>query len=273
MKNKLNADKQHVQDFWSQASCGETLYLASNDKTGYANQAEVRYALEGDMIFNLADFKKSKGLKVLEVGVGLGADHQQFAEAGADLFGVDLTENAILHTQRRFEIFGLKSSLAVGDAENLEFGANTFDQVYSWGVLHHSPKTPVAISEVWRVLKPGGLASIMIYHKWSVVGLMLWMRYAFLRLRPWLALNQIYASYLESPGTKAYSVKEARQMFDAFSEVYISTPLTHGDLLESNVGQRHRGFCLMFARKFWPRWLIKMCFPNAGLFMLIKAKK
>ena len=273
MKSNPNIDKQQVHDFWNQSSCGEALYLTCNDKAGYASQAKARYALEGKMIFHLAGFERSKGLKVLEVGVGLGADHQQFAEAGADLFGIDLTKQAIEHTQRRFAIFDLKSNLAVGDAESLEFPDMVFDQVYSWGVLHHSPNTPLAISEVWRVLKSGGVASIMIYHKWSLVGLMLWVRYAFLRLRPWLTLNQIYARYLESPGTKAYSVKEARQMFTAFSEVHISTQLTHGDLLGSNVGQRHRGFVLTLVRKIWPRWLIRRCLPEAGLFMLIKAKK
>jgi hypothetical protein len=88
---------------------------------------------------------------------------------------------------------------------------------------------------VWRVLKPGSVASIMIYHKWSLVGLMLWGRYAILNLQPWLGLNQIYELYLESPGTKAYSRKEIKELFSKFSSLKISTPLTHGDLLESNV--------------------------------------
>ena len=145
--------------------------------------------------------------------------------------------------------------------------------MYSWGVLHHSPDTPKAIAEVWRVLKRGGGASIMIYHKWSMVGLMLWVRYALFGLRPWLTLNQIYARYLESPGTKAYSVAEARQLFSKFSEVEISTPLGHGDLLESNVGQRHRGMALSLVRKVWPRRLIRRFLPNAGLAMLITARK
>ena len=95
-------------------------------------------------------------MKVLEIGVGLGADHHQFAAAGAELFGIDLTERAIAHTQHRLTVFGLKSDLAVGDAENLNFPDESFDKVYSWGVLHHSPDTPKAIAEVWRVLKRGG---------------------------------------------------------------------------------------------------------------------
>ncbi|MEI6334896.1 MAG: class I SAM-dependent methyltransferase [Methylococcaceae bacterium] len=269
----MNNEKQEVHDFWNQASCGEALYLPCNDKAGYLAQAQARYELEGRMIFDLAHFEEAKGMKVLEVGVGLGADHQQFAEAGADLYGIDLTERAIEHTRRRFAAFGLLSNLAVGDAENLDFPDNTFDQVYSWGVLHHSPNTAQAVAEVWRVLKPGGVASIMIYHKYSLVGLMLWVRYALLGLRPWLKLSDIYAHHMESPGTKAYSVAEARQLFSAFKEVQTQTLLSHGDLLESNAGQRHRGGLLTLARKIWPRWLIRRLFPYAGIFMLIEARK
>ena len=105
----------------------------------------------------------------------------------------------------------------------------------------------------------------MIYHKWSMVGYMLWGRYALLRLRPWITLREIYARYLESPGTKAYSVSEAEQLFSDFRDVKIKTPLGHGDLLESNVGQRHRGFQLSMAKKLCPRWFIRRFMSkNAG---------
>jgi len=83
-----------------------------------------------------------------------------------------------------------------------------------------------------------------------------------------LSLTEVYARYLESPGTKAYSVREARALFADFREVHIATVLTHGDLLESDAGQRHRGALLTLARKVW-RGLM----PNAGLFMLIEARK
>lgn len=87
---------------------------------------------------------------------GLGADHQRFAEAGAVLTGVDLTPHAIEMTRQRFKKLGLKSNLKVGDAECLNFPANSFDIVYSWGVIHHSPDTQKAVNEIFRVLKPGG---------------------------------------------------------------------------------------------------------------------
>lgn len=264
--------KKQVHDFWNKVSCGEELYLTHAGREGYLEEAKIRYALE-PYILEFARFDEMRGLKVLEIGVGLGADHQKFAEAGANLWGIDLTERAIEHTRRRLEAFGLSSNLAVGDAEALDFSGESFDRVYSWGVLHHSPDTQKSVSEVWRVLKQGGRASIMIYHKSSMVGFMLWIRYALLRLRPWMPLGEIYAQYLESPGTKAYSVNEARQLFSTFSEVRIRTVLTHGDLLESDAGQRHRGMSLKIAKWLWPRWIIRHAFPGAGLFMLIEATK
>src|SRR5437016_2153494 len=96
-----------------------------------------------------------RGRRVLEIGVGLGADHQRFAEAGAELYGIDLTDRAVRHTQGRLALFGLTSKLEVGDAERLNFPDEYFDCVYSWGVLHHTPNTAAAIAEVRRVLKPG----------------------------------------------------------------------------------------------------------------------
>jgi hypothetical protein len=113
----------------------------------------------------------------------------------------------------------------------------------------------------------------MIYHKWSMVGLMLWLRYALLVGKPWRSLETIYARYLESPGTKAFSKSEAQKLFSNFNAVQIKTLLGHGDLLESNVGQRHRGWLLRFARELWPRWIIRKLLPNAGLGMIIEAKK
>ncbi len=162
-------------------------------------------------------------------------------------------------------MFGLHSNLAVGDAENLDFPVDFFDLVYSWGVLHHSPDTPKAVSEVYRVLKNGGEARIMIYHTLSMVGFMLWIRYALFAGKPWRSLSYIYAHYLESPGTKAYTIAQAKQLFSRFSHVHIETVLTHGDLLESKAGQRHQGIFLTVARFLWPRRIIKFLFPKYGL--------
>ena len=265
-------NKQQVHDFWQQASCGEALYLDGTERESYRQQAGRRYELE-PYIAELARFEATSGQEVLEIGVGLGADHQRFAECGARLTGIDLTDRAVGHTRRRLDAFGLASRLSTGDAEALAFPDSSFDVVYSWGVLHHSPDTPRAFREVLRVLKPGGEARIMIYHTWSIVGFMLWVRYGLLALKPWRTLRSIYAEHLESPGTKAYSMAEARQLLAGFEDISIRTQLTHGDLLESGAGQRHRGMLLAAARAGWPRSLIRRVLPGCGLFMLIRARK
>ena len=72
---------------------------------------------------------------------------------------------------------------------------------------------------------------------------------------------------------QGYSIAEARRLFSAFIDIAITTPLGHGDLLESNVGQRHRGVLLTLVKKIWPRWFIRLFMPNSGLTMLIEAKK
>jgi SAM-dependent methyltransferase len=241
-------------------------------RDGYATQARERYRLEPYFEKDVG-FEETSGLQVLEIGVALGADHQRVAEADAQLSDIDLTERAIEHTSKRLALFGLHSDLRVGDAENLPFQDGQFERVYSLCVLHHSPNTQRAVAEVHRVLQRGGEARVMIYHRFSLVGYMLWLRYALLSGKLWRSLDDIYASHLESPGTKAYSLQQARNLFCDFERTAIETVLTHGDLLTSDAGQRHKGRLLSLARLLWPRWLLRRVLKDHGLFMLIRATK
>jgi SAM-dependent methyltransferase len=260
-----------VQSYWEEASCGEELYLKADGEQGYHQHGQTRYLLE-PYIVPFIDPEKWRNKKVLEVGVGLGADHELLARSGAILSGIDLTERAVEHTRKRFRLQDLTSHLQQGDAENLPFSDASFDLVYSWGVIHHSPNTPQAAREILRVLKPGGSFKVMIYHKWSLIGAMLWARYALLAGRPFTPLSEIYARYLESPGTKAYTSAEGAALLEG-ADVKTKVVLTHGDLLESAVGQRHRGAILSLARKVWPRWLLRRIAKNNGLFLLVDGQK
>lgn len=258
--------------FWDEAACGETLLLPSHDLLGFTAQAAARYRLE-PYIIPFADFEGSSHLKVLEIGLGLGADHERFAQAGAKLSGIDLTPRAVNITRQRLELQFLASDLCVGDAESLPYPDNSFDRVYSWGVIHHSPDTPRAAQEILRVLKPGGEFRVMVYHTWSIVGLMLWIRYGLLRGRPWTRLKKIYSERLESPGTKTYSRLGAAALFAGATEVKCRIELTHGDLLESGAGQRHQGALLDLARWLWPRWFFRRFAQSFGLFLLVSGRK
>lgn len=267
----MSSTKADVRDFWDAAACGEIYADGDSLAAQLATQARVRYQLE-PYLPEFARFADGRDRDVLEIGVGIGADHLEWAKARpCSLTGVDLTPRAIELTGKRLALAGLSSTLQVADAENLPFADGSFDLVYSWGVLHHSPDTPRAIREVHRVLRPGGIARVMIYHKWSIVGLMLWTRYGLLGGRPWRGLDEIYAAHLESPGTKAYTVDEARAMFRDFAEVDARSILSFGDLLEGEVGQRHRGPALVMARRLWPRRLLRRFASRYGLALLVDA--
>ena len=140
-------------------------------------------------------------------------------------------------------------------------------------MIHHSPDTPAAVAEILRVLRPGGTARIMIYHTRSLTGYMLWARYGLMRFRPGISMKEIYAKHLESPGTKAYSVAEAKDLFGAYDDVDIRIQLNYGDLLQSEVGRRHRGPLLNIAKALWPRPLLRLFCKNHGLYLLINARK
>ena len=215
-KTKRDLKKQ-VKDFWDDKSCGEIYAIGQTDEDYYNSETISRYKLE-PYIHDFAKFSEGRNQDILEIGVGMGTDHSEWANSKPkSLTGIDLTPRAIQHTKKRFKLFGLKSDLKKGDAEKLPFLDSSFDLIYSWGVLHHSPNTETAIKEVYRVLRKGGIARIMIYHKYSLTGYMLWFRYALLRGRPFKSLESIYHDYLESPGTKAYSKYEAEKMFSQFS--------------------------------------------------------
>lgn len=265
--------KTQVRDFWDDKSCGEVYATGQSDVDYYSSHSSARYELE-PYIRDFARFPEGHGKDVLEIGVGMGADHVEWAKSQPHtLTGIDLTPRAIEHVKSRLEVYHLQSDVRVGDAENLPFEENSFDLIYSWGVLHHSPNTREAVQEVFRVLRPSGQARIMIYQTYSLTGYMLWARYGLLKCRPFRSLREIYAQHLESPGTKAYTTEEARAMFSQFSQVSIKTQLTFGDLLQGAVGQRHKGIILTLAKALWPRWLLKMICKNHGLYLLIEATK
>src|ERR1700749_435594 len=157
--------KERVRAFWQEHPCGTKFSGAEVGSRGFYEAVEEhRYRTEWH-IPEAAGFEKAKGLRVLEIGCGLGTDGARFARAGAVYTEVDLTEAAVSLARRRFELEGLQGDFRVADAEALEFGDESFDLVYSHGVLHHTPDARAAVKEVRRVLKPGGRAVVMLYHR------------------------------------------------------------------------------------------------------------
>src|SRR6185437_7441316 len=159
--------KERVREFWQAHPCGTKFSEAEIGTREFFERIEAhRYEKEWH-IPEAAGFTGVSGLKVLEIGCGLGTDGAQFAKAGAEYTGVDLTEAAIELARKRFELFGLAGEFQVADAENLNVPNQSFDVVYSHGVLHHTPNIVAAVQEIHRVLRPGGRAIVMLYHRGS----------------------------------------------------------------------------------------------------------
>src|SRR2546423_1856847 len=154
-----------VRSFWNTEACGTHFVTEFTDERDfYEKFREHRYRTEWHIPL-LVPFSAAKGKKVLEIGTGNGADGVMFALQGANYTGVDLTDAALAATRRHFEALSLAGRFQQENAEHLSFPDETFDIVYSHGVLHHTPNTTQAINEVWRVLRPEGQAIIMLYHK------------------------------------------------------------------------------------------------------------
>jgi ubiquinone/menaquinone biosynthesis C-methylase UbiE len=157
--------KKQVQCFWQQSPCDSWFTDAQPGTPAfYRALDEHRYRVHPKLLSSVG-FENARGLRVLEIGCGCGSEAERFARAGAHYTAVDLTNAAVTISQRRFQLAGLQGTFMQGDAENLPFADDSFDLVYSHGVLHHTPDTARAIREVYRVLSPCGRAVIMLYHR------------------------------------------------------------------------------------------------------------
>ena len=167
MTAQTEHELESVRAFWDTEACG-TQFVADrrDERDFYERYRRFRYETEWH-IPEFVPFAEFRGKKVLEIGCGNGADGVMFARAGADYTGVDLTAAAVEATRRHFAVEGLSGTFRRENAERLTFADDTFDLVYSYGVLHHTPDPARAVGEVHRVLKPGGTALVMLYHRRS----------------------------------------------------------------------------------------------------------
>jgi ubiquinone/menaquinone biosynthesis C-methylase UbiE/glycosyltransferase involved in cell wall biosynthesis len=269
--------KAQVRDHWEADACG-TRYGEQSDRLEWFREiARRRYELE-PYIPEFARFEQAGGKTVLEIGVGTGSDFLQWCCHCDYATGIDLTEAGVALTRERLHLEGVdekRYTLCTADAEALPFADNSFDIVYSWGVLHHTPDTAKAFREVLRVLKPGSQMRTMIYHVPSWTAAMLYFIHGLARGRPGLGLRHAVYWNLESPGTKAYTVNEARELVQAagYNDVDVATRLGPGDLLLTKPSQKYEHWQFKLAWRLWPRPFIRMMGNRFGLYLLLMGRK
>ncbi len=230
---ELPSEKVLAKQQWAADPCGAV--YGGEDQSGtrefFDRVERHRYEEYAPWMPEAMGFAEFSGKRLLEVGCGMGTDLLQFARGGAICTGVDLTPRSIETSRLHFEIYNAKGDFALTDAERLPFADESFDVFYSNGVLHHTPNTAQSIREAHRVLRRGGTAKVMLYHRnsWAY-----WFELMFRQgvlhgeLFRGLSSADIMSKYVEfnesgngRPLVKAYSRRDARALFSMFRDVKI----------------------------------------------------
>lgn len=232
---------------------GTADYFAYYDRLREANES-VEFSAR---LHEYADFA---GKKVLDVGCGNGYVLANYARAGADVYGVDLTEAAISLTRQRFGLAGLTGDFRTANAEALPFPDDSFDCVCSMGVLHHTPDTERAVREVRRVLKPGGRLIVMFYHRDSALYRL---NFRLQRMFRGKTLEQLVNEVdgLGNPKGDVYSRTELRNLLEGFVDLELFTGLLQTWMVTPR-GER-----------FIPEGLLKRFAGKWGWFLYAKGRK
>jgi ubiquinone/menaquinone biosynthesis C-methylase UbiE len=222
---------------------GTVDYFRAYDRLREANESvEFSYALH--------EYKLHTSHRVLDVGCGNGYVLSRYAKGGAEVYGVDLTQAGIDLCRRRFELSGIRGSFTVGSAEDLPYPSDTFDVVCSMGVLHHTPDTPKAVDEIFRVLKPGGRLIVMFYHRNSAkYRVNLFLR----KLLQFRSIQQLVNEVdgLGNPKGDVYSTKELQKLLRNFSDLSMFAGFLRGTHLIPVLGTVIPNAWLMpFERRF-----------------------
>ena len=223
--------KDEIQNQWNEDACGSHYVKGGEPGTldWYIEAEAYRYGTYAPWMPVLMEFAQHRGHKVLEIGAGLGTDLAQFAINGALCVDLDLSKGHLEHAQRNFALRGLSARFIHQDAEDIPFEDGEFDVVYSNGVIHHTPNTMKLVGEIYRVLKPGGKAIIMVYaeqswHYWRKIVLDLGLRHGGLLFN---SVGEIMSRYVElsehgqKPLVKVYTRRRLTQMFSSFDDIVI----------------------------------------------------
>ncbi len=156
----------------------------------------------------LVHFSSYQGRSLLEVGCGMGIDLVQFARAGATVTGIDLSSRAINLARLNMSQNGLRADLRVMNGELMQFPDKSFDVVYAHGVLQYTAHAEKMVTEIHRVLKPGGEAILMVYNRNSWLNLL-------------RNVTRVSLEHEDAPVLKKYSLRELNHLLKLFNNYRI----------------------------------------------------
>lgn len=214
------ATVRDVEQYWDRRPCNIRHSPKPVGSKEYFDEVEARKYFVEPHIPGFAQFPRWAGKDILEIGCGIGTDTVNFVRNGANLDVVELSSKSLSVTGKRLEAYGLHANLTQGDAEKLDQllpPGKQYDVVYSFGVIHHTPRPERVVAAVARRLKPGGEFRLMLYSRycWKV----LWIYLHYFWKEPW-NLSRLVAKYSEAqtgcPVTYIYSFRQARKLLSKF---------------------------------------------------------
>jgi ubiquinone/menaquinone biosynthesis C-methylase UbiE len=160
-----------VQAYWDKRPCNIRHSTKPVGTREYFDEVEARKYFVEPHIPAFAEFERWKDKKVLEIGCGLGTDTVNFARAGATVTAIDLSSESLALAKKRAEVFGLNTRITFYNANSEELSktvpVETYDLIYSFGVLHHTPHPDEALKELRKYAAPGTELKLMMYYRWS----------------------------------------------------------------------------------------------------------
>src|SRR3954452_24799113 len=166
-----------VRNYWDSRPCNIRHSQKPIGSREYFDEVEARKYFIEPHIPGFAEFDRWRGKRVLEVGCGIGTDSINFARAGAELTAVALSGESLRIAEQRAAVMGVADRIEFvqANAEELTSAVSgtQYDLIYSFGVVHHTPRPERALAEMRKLAAPGGALKLMIYHRysWKVFGI------------------------------------------------------------------------------------------------------
>lgn len=224
--------KDEVQKQWDNDPAGSHYVKEAAPHTleWFQEVEAYRYNEYAPWMLEVMEFSGHAGHQLLELGGGIGTDLSQFARHGALTTDLDLSTGHLKLAKENFRARGLQGRFVHHDAEVLPFEDNSFDVVYSNGVIHHTPNTRGLVREIRRVLRPGGKAIVMVYaenslHYWRNLVWAIGVKDDALRTQ---SMGEIMSRSVERsdnaaarPLVKVYTPRRLRGLFEGFEDISI----------------------------------------------------
>jgi len=234
---QTKASLEQVQEFWDNNPVHSVEFPEQIGTKAYFDQIDsLRWAdnerWAEPVFYNLP---LAKEVKILDAGCGIGVFTRYYARKGYNVTAVDISENSLALAAKSLEHYNLRANFCHGSVENLPFADSEFDFIVSNGVIHHTPNTEKAVSEFYRVLKPGGKASVCIYYRNALLREPLWTisrkvlqfalrkrhgRERMLEVNTPEELAKVYDGN-DTPIARLYGRKEADKLFAQFKTIAV----------------------------------------------------